>query len=758
MSDDRPEDEKPPEEKEGDGEDSGETELPPPATWAGKRSSEEEEADEADEGVGRGITDEFALSDEVPPSPDEPPGTEEPAPPVEEPPDPEAPEPVEEPPAPGAPPSGSTEEFVPREVVPVSDEFDEVQPVTHRYEPGDSEEFEEVDDEPQDAGSDPEGRSEAPQPEGSDPKGSEDEPQPEGSDPKGSEDEPQPEGSDPKGSEDEPEAEEKPESEEQPEAAKEPPPEEPEKDPVTVVKQPPPVLVAAEKDKEKKTEKADKAPRAGLWPRFIAASFVIVLSMATATAASLLLYLNDIAQAIGAKLPGVEDVLETVEGGEPQTVLILGSDIRPEIEKKGRSDTTMLLRLDADKNVLSLLSLPRDLQVNIPGYGTGKLNEAYTVGGPKRTLETVKNLTGLEINHVVNINFSGFAKAVDAIECVFVDVDRDYFISNEGVFDDSQKISEIDIDAGYQQLCGFKALQYVRFRHDDNDLVRAARQQSFLREARQKVPPERLFEKRGEFIDIFTKYTTSDINDPIAMLDTLKLFIELRDAPVRRIQFQGDIGDATSTYVTASDEQIKTAVQQFLGEKPAPADEPKIGRGGGGGGDGGGGRGGGGDGGGGGNGGSEAPSTELIDASDAASRYALEFDGRLRFPVYAPVQLVPGSEYSDDSRAYSIDTYDGEHYPAYKLVFPLQGEFGVPEYYGAMGTKWRDAPILENPSETRKMGDREYLLFFEGSQLQVVGWKTKDAAYWVSNTLTGDLTEDQMIAVAESMEPFSPGR
>ncbi len=75
-----------------------------------------------------------------------------------------------------------------------------------------------------------------------------------------------------------------------------------------------------------------------------------------------------------------------------------------------------------------------------------------------------------------------------------------------------------------------------------------------------------------------------------------------------------------------------------------------------------------------------------------------------------------------------------------------------------MGTKWTRAPILENPSETRKVGDREYLLFYEGNQLQVVGFKTTEAAYWVSNTLTGDLTEDQMLAVAESMKPFSPER
>jgi polyisoprenyl-teichoic acid--peptidoglycan teichoic acid transferase len=498
----------------------------------------------------------------------------------------------------------------------------------------------------------------------------------------------------------------------------------------------------------------DKPPRAGLWPRFLAASFVIVISFATATAASLLLYLTDIAEGLGG-IPGVEDQLEEVDGGEPQTVLILGSDIRPDIEEKGRSDTTMLLRLDPDKELLSLLSLPRDLRVAIPGYGVDKLNQAYFVGGPRKTLQTVKDLTGLEINHVVNIDFAGFAEAVNSIECVFIDVDRDYFHSNEGIFDETQKYAEIDIDPGYQQLCGYKALQYVRFRHDDNDLVRAARQQSFLREARQKVPPSRLFAKRRDFIDIFTKYTTSDIKDPIAMLDVLKLFIELRDAPVRRIEFQGNLGGPEAAYVTASNEQIETAVRQFLGEQPAPTDQGDDGGGGTGGGDGGD------DGERGGGSGDGAPDGDggplpLIDASDAASRYALDFDGKLRFPVIAPVKLKPNSSYSEESRAYTIDTYDGDHYPSYKLVFPLGGPFGVPEYYGVMGTKWEDPPILENPSETRQIGDREYLLFYEGDRLQVVGFKTPRGSYWVSNTLVGTLSEEEMLGVAQSMKPFSP--
>ena len=77
----------------------------------------------------------------------------------------------------------------------------------------------------------------------------------------------------------------------------------------------------------------------------------------------------------------------------------------------------------------------------------------------------------------------------------YIDVDRHYYIPpNSG-------IAEIDIQAGYQRLCGYKALQYVRYRHTDTDLVRSARQQDFLREARQAVPPSKLLDdlrSRGE--------------------------------------------------------------------------------------------------------------------------------------------------------------------------------------------------------------------------------------------------------------------
>ncbi|MDP9227711.1 MAG: LCP family protein, partial [Actinomycetota bacterium] len=281
-----------------------------------------------------------------------------------------------------------------------------------------------------------------------------------------------------------------------------------------------------------------------LWARFLTAAFVIVGSVGTATAASLLLYLDDIANRIGDSsiLREVGTDLTGVDGGAPQTILILGSDKRPEDKTgtfRGLSDTTMLLRVDPDRNALALFSLPRDLKVEIPGYGTDKLNAAYAYGGPPLTLKTVKQLTGLDINHLVNVDFEGFARAVNAIDCVYVDVDRRYFNKNDGYGDDYE---EIDLQPGYQALCGFDALDYTRYRHTDNDVVRAARQQDFLREARQKVPPEVLFADRKELISIFVEHTTSDIGDAATMLQVLKLFIEARNAPLKEVHFEGTLG------------------------------------------------------------------------------------------------------------------------------------------------------------------------------------------------------------------------
>ncbi|MDX6585603.1 MAG: polyisoprenyl-teichoic acid--peptidoglycan teichoic acid transferase [Solirubrobacterales bacterium] len=495
-----------------------------------------------------------------------------------------------------------------------------------------------------------------------------------------------------------------------------------------------------------------KPPKRRIGWRFTAAAFVIVSSMAAATAVSFLLFLNDIAKGLNdSSLSAARQQLETVEGGAPQTILILGSDKRETtVGDPGRSDTAILLRVDPDKEFLSLMSLPRDLNVPIPGYGTTKINAAYsygqledpTGGGEALAIETITNYLDIPINHVVNVDFGGFLEAVNAIDCVYIDVDRHYFNPVGGEY------AEIDVEAGYQKLCGFKALQYVRYRHGDNDLVRGARQQDFIREARQRIPPGELlpfFGNGEEFIDIFTENTSSDIDNPATIVGMLKTFASVRNAPVRQV----DLGKlSTDGGVVASPAEVDAAVNQFLGndldDAPAEPAEPNSGDGGGGG------------------GAKEEPKPDppaqapLVDFAGPAQEKAVGFAKTLQhrnaeFPIFYPTRLVQttNTSISDESRAaLLLGPNDNDLYGMYKFVIPFQPLYG--EYYGVSGTNWDDPPILKNPSDTRTIDGREYLLFYEQDKLRLVGWRTSKGSYWVINTLSHALTEQQMLGIATS--------
>src|SRR6201995_6005051 len=124
--------------------------------------------------------------------------------------------------------------------------------------------------------------------------------------------------------------------------------------------------------------------------------------------------------------------------------MIIGSDKRAGAgEKNGRSDTTILLRLDAQQHLIPVMSIPGGLKTEIPGHGTEKFNAAYSDGGTALTLQVVEELTGLKVNHIINVDFLGFVRAVDAIGCVYTDVDRRYFHSNVGL-PPEEKYSEKD--------------------------------------------------------------------------------------------------------------------------------------------------------------------------------------------------------------------------------------------------------------------------------------------------------------------------
>jgi LCP family protein required for cell wall assembly len=507
-----------------------------------------------------------------------------------------------------------------------------------------------------------------------------------------------------------------------------------------------------------RTDDDEGKPRAKpLWARFLVASVLIIVSMAAATSVSLLVYLTDIANGLSDnhRYDSLRDQLSEVNGGDPQTILILGSDKRQgELTKgdPGRSDTTILLRVNPETDQINLLSIPRDLEVNIPNHGIGKFNEAYSYGNADLTLRVVENLTGLEVNHLVNINFTGFADAVNAIDCVYIDVDHHYFNDNSTALSTADQYAEINIQAGYQRLCGLKALQYVRYRHTDNDLVRSARQQDFLREARQKVPPDTLIRDRNELLKIFTDYTTSDISDPVTVLELMKTLIAARNAELREIHFPANLGDGTSGFVTASDSAIQKTVQEFLGNEPAPEPSPPDT----------------GDNGGDGGGGdhkkpdeqSSAPSGPAMLETPEPGQLAQKLlktkrkdgDPMLDFPIYYPTRVVPTTTVNwSDSRAFVIDGPDKDVYHGYKMVFDRPGGSVPTEYYGVSGTDWQDPPILANPSESREIDGNDYLLYYDGGRLRMVAWKTNKASYWVSNTLSQTLSEAEMLSIATSL-------
>jgi LCP family protein required for cell wall assembly len=174
---------------------------------------------------------------------------------------------------------------------------------------------------------------------------------------------------------------------------------------------------------------------------------------------------------------------------QPAVALVIGYDKRPNIAGS-RSDTIMLLRAQPNPAAITMMSLPRDLRVLIhcPGKPEyyDKINSAYETCGFRGALDTVKALTGLPINYIIAVNFTGFRDIVDKMGGVWVDVDRRYFHSNAGL-PSYETYDQINIQPGYQKLNGGQALHFVRYRHSDSDFIRGARQQEFVKAMRSQI-------------------------------------------------------------------------------------------------------------------------------------------------------------------------------------------------------------------------------------------------------------------------------
>jgi LCP family protein required for cell wall assembly len=183
--------------------------------------------------------------------------------------------------------------------------------------------------------------------------------------------------------------------------------------------------------------------------------------------------------------------LEVPAADKPAVALVIGYDHRLADGKNApsRSDTVMLVRADPETQSISLLSFPRDMQVeiNCPGVApyVDRINAAYARCGPQGSLRTIKALTGLDINYLITVDFLGFVQIVDRLGGAWIDVDRRYFNDNGGSC--SYCYAKIDLQPGYQKLDGRDTLDYVRFRHTDSDLYRVARQQQLVKAFKNQI-------------------------------------------------------------------------------------------------------------------------------------------------------------------------------------------------------------------------------------------------------------------------------
>jgi LCP family protein required for cell wall assembly len=219
-----------------------------------------------------------------------------------------------------------------------------------------------------------------------------------------------------------------------------------------------------------------------------------VVSVFAALAGGYYLWAHEIPGSLQASSPDVVKAQKDLGipiAGKPTIALVVGYDKRKGIEAEvngARSDTLMLIRADPQTNSISMMSFPRDLMVlnYCPGRAPvlDRINTAYSLCGAQGTLATVKQLTGLDINYLITVNFAGFKQVVDKLGGVWIDVDRRYFNNNPAGY---QRYATIDLQPGYQKLNGRDALDYVRFRHTDSDLYRLARQQLFVRAMKQQV-------------------------------------------------------------------------------------------------------------------------------------------------------------------------------------------------------------------------------------------------------------------------------
>jgi len=497
--------------------------------------------------------------------------------------------------------------------------------------------------------------------------------------------------------------------------------------------------------------------RRGMWVRFAIAGTLIVLLSGAATATVALNKVTDLANEVfprSNQIHAPNGVIAASYSGAPETFLLIGSDRRAKSkdsfdrEDPPHSDTLLLVRLDPALGETSVLSIPRDLLVRITAengqvYYPEKINAAYTLGsyakgndgGARLAAETIEKLLGIKLNGVIDATFGGFIRVVDALGCVYINVDRRYHHAES----EGGDYSTINLQPGYQKLCYEDALSYVRYRHTDSDFVRVARQQDFIRSLREQVSVGNLL---GEIETVSRAVghaiTTTFSPSAEELIKLTKLIVFSQQKPLRQVKFRFASDNtmiAGVSYVTSTPEMIQATVSDFLHgdqrvaihhEASAFSSSHRRGH-------------------------SSSPAAiDLYPSAAAGREQALVASVDVPFHVLYPA-LQTGPATAEGTRAYTLKDQQGHTRHAFIEVFQENTQGG---YYDVEGMDWTSPPIIARPTQTETIGGRHYLFVDDGSHIHLIAWREGRVLYWVNNTLLEDLSNPQMINIAQSVKPL----
>ena len=240
-------------------------------------------------------------------------------------------------------------------------------------------------------------------------------------------------------------------------------------------------------------------------------------------------------------------------------VLLIGIDSTMDERRRvlpySRSDTLMLVSFDPRQRRINAVSIPRDSYAQIPGVPAQKINTAYAIGGPRLTIQTVENLLGVPVPYYVKLGAASFARIVDALGGIEIDVEKDM------QYTDTWADLHINLKKGRQVFSGDQIGQYIRFRSDsEGDLGRVQRQQKVLRAIFHRLKSPATVLSAPRLVQAFRKNTQTNLS--AANLLTLALFVMRRSAD--EVHTATLPGEAGPVYVALDEAQMQRMVADLF--------------------------------------------------------------------------------------------------------------------------------------------------------------------------------------------------